>query len=143
MKYHQTVSLSINIFYQVLISEELKYFKFYNKQITSLAEGTKIHKQFYTKLHHEAVNGTMKVVRNKPNQLLELRITYPNGIIRQSFKMKENNEMTDFIYEEDNTFNDQRLKMNYRLVSIFYKLFFNLRMRKRVRYIQSLGALYD
>lgn len=140
MKYQKQMPLKATNLYQQIIDAYLSNFQFYNHDIKSLHPGTFIHRQFYTKIHREAVNGTMKVIRMKENEYLEIHIDYGQGELIQSYTLKSFDSSTQLTYEEENTFIQKRMQINYHLVSIFYKLIFNYQTRKRFKALERMSS---
>lgn len=140
MKYRKILSVKANVLYKQIVDEELAFFQFYDASIQNLHQGLTIKRDFYTKLHHEAVPGKMKITKMKENACFETRISYQAGSLVQTYYMEASGDQTYLTYEEDNSFTTKRFLRNYQFTSLFYKLIFNHQAKKRFRYLEEASS---
>ena len=127
-----------SIVFDAIISEQLKFFKQYKSEISSLTKGLSIEKELYTKTSKEPIKAKLKVNEIIENERFELLTTYAEGEILQTYSLEYNDGKTTVDYSEKNAFEKKSYVLNYKVISMFYKFFYNRNMKKRMRYLESV-----
>lgn len=137
LSYQKNITGDILQVFQTVLNEQLKYFQFYDKTIKSLFEGLVIKKDFYTKTTKEQIKGSITITKIIPNQQFQICSQYGQNKIIQTFDFITNEQQTLIKYQEENMFNKKINKINFNLISIFYRFFFKYQMKKRMIFIEK------
>lgn len=142
LSYDYSTSHALKDVYDQVIKDQLQYFQYYNKKITSLEKGTRIKKDFYTKTTKEKVRGSLTITKLIPQEVFEMTVRYCEGTIvqRYTFFAQEENQ-TLITYSEENTFKNTRKTLNFNIISFPYRFLFKRQMKKRMQYIDSQLSL--
>ncbi|SDL34790.1 DUF3284 domain-containing protein [Streptococcus equinus] len=140
LSYSKQIDCPVEVVYQEVIEETLKFFKYYDNHITKLQEQMTIKKPFFTKTTKEKVWGKTTVIEMKENHSLKLSSSYAGGNILQYFLFETVNGKTKIEYQEANSFTDKSKQVNFFIVSLLYRFVFKYKAAKRLKYIATKVA---
>lgn len=126
--------------FQVLIREQLGYFRRNDPSIKELKPGTTIETHLQTKLNKIQTENSMTIKNIIPNELFQLETTQQGGVIVQTYQFEQDRRGKErVVYSERNTFSESRSQMNFMVMGGLYKFFYNRGIKKRIQYLDNLA----
>lgn len=133
------IEQSVEVLYETLLEQQLLYFQHFDPSIDTLEHGTRIHRDFYTKLRGHAVHGQSCVTKIEPLRTFEIESAYAKNRITQTFALEKLSDSCTLVrYSENSEFESAAQQTNYGIVSWFYTFFFKRQTKKRLK---QLGAM--
>lgn len=137
MKYSYPISAPADAVFEILIDEQLKYYQRFLPKLRVLTVGTAVETQLPTKLNRMPLAAKLTVLKiDAPTSFIQ-ETTSASGKITQSYRLEEKKGRTVLTYEEQNDFNQSIAKASYGVTGLFYHFVFNLRAKKRARYLNT------
>lgn len=128
----------VSTVFDTIISEQLKFFKQYKPEISLLTKGLSIEKELTTKTSNKPVKVKLKINEIIKDEKFELSTIYSEGEILQTYSLSYNDGKTTVCYSEKNMFEKKSYVFNFKVISLFYKFFYNRNIKKRMRYLESV-----
>lgn len=128
----------VSIVFEAIISEQLKFFKQYKPEISLLTKGLSIEKELTTKTSNKPVKVKLKINEIIKDEKFELSTIYSEGEILQTYSLSNSDGKTIVLYSEKNMFEKKSYVFNFKVISLFYKFFYNRNIKKRMRYLESV-----
>ena len=80
----------------------------------------------------------MKINEIIKDEKFELSTIYSEGEILQTYSLSNSDGKTIVLYSEKNMFEKKSYVFNFKVISLFYKFFYNRNIKKRMRYLESV-----
>lgn len=128
----------VSTVFDAIISEQLKFFKQYKPEISLLTKGLYIEKELTTKTSNKPVKVKLKINEIIKDEKFELSTIYSEGEILQTYSLANSDGKTIVLYSEKNMFEKKSYVFNFKVISLFYKFFYNRNIKKRMRYLESV-----
>lgn len=128
----------VSTVFDAIISEQLKFFKQYKPEISLLTKGLSIEKELTTKTSNKPVKVKLKINEIIKDEKFELSTIYSEGEILQTYSLSNSDGKTIVLYSEKNMFEKKSYVFNFKVISLFYKFFYNRNIKKRMRYLESV-----
>lgn len=125
--------------FAVLMDQQLKYFNYYDKNITQLGEGQEIAVKTKMDRGDEIITTQVKIIKIIPNELFQLQTSRPgqNDII-QSFKFIDE-DRPKLVCSQVSQLNGQESKNYFFLGAIIYKMLYKSNMKKKMGQLDKLA----
>lgn len=128
----------VSTVFDTIISEQFKFFKQYKPEISLLTKGLSIEKELTTKTSNKPVKVKLKINEIIKDEKFELSTIYSEGEILQTYSLSNSDGKTIVLYSEKNMFEKKSYVFNFKVISLFYKFFYNRNIKKRMRYLESV-----
>ncbi len=130
LSYSQKLGADPCALYDLLVRQNLEYFRNYDRSIRKLEEGCAIRRKFVTKANQKEVSGKSILKKLSPS-CIQLVHQYGNNRIIGEYRIEAEPEGCRLTYLEKNEFEEASKQMNFALVSFFYRFLFRRQIRKR------------
>lgn len=138
LNYRYKMKTELSKISEVLYREQEKYFVSKGCQPADFVEGCEVTIWVPSKMGVAQVPASL-VLSKLTSDLIELRTSYKEGEIIQRYQLNATQDQeTQVIYSEQNTFNHNRNQYNFIFLSLIYKIFYNRGIKKRMKYLENL-----
>ncbi len=136
MKYSKTINADPRIVNKVIQEQNLAYFQNYDSKVEKLKTGLKVRRTFQTKTNRENIPGYSKLT-HLDESCIELKHCSADSEIVNTYQIEPSENGTKLTYCEANTFKNASREINFSLVSIVYRFFFNRHMKQVFSWIEK------
>ena len=136
LSYSYQMNVGLTRIFQVIQSEQERYFKSKGFSGDTLTEGVTVPIAVPSKLGAATIAATIQLSKLTKSEI-ELVTSYDKGEIIQRYSLIElSSGKTKVTYSEKNTFIQMRNQYNFIFLAMLYKFSYNRGIKKRMKYLE-------